>query len=97
MIGRLYWLLGSEPMKEILQYLKTQGERLDTDIAKATGIPLAAVRLHLSELAAKHEVVLCHSIRFAKGEKVEVTIYRVAGYTPPASPGRKPKARLNLS
>jgi hypothetical protein len=84
-------------MKEILQYLKTQGERLDTDIAKATGISLALVRLHLSELAAKHEVVLCHSIRFANGKKVEVTIYRVAGYTPPASPGRKPKAQLNLS
>lgn len=84
-------------MKEILQYLKTQGEQLDTDIAKATGLSLAAVRLHLSELATKHEVVLCSSIRFAKGKKVEATIYRVAGYTPPASPGRKPKAQSNLS
>jgi len=44
-------------LKEILQYLKTQGDWLDTDIAKATGISLTAVRLHLSELAAKHEVV----------------------------------------
>jgi predicted ArsR family transcriptional regulator len=84
-------------MKEILQYLKTQGERLDTDIAKATGFTLAAVRLHLSELVAKHEVVLCRSIRFGTGKKVEVTIYRIAGYTPPASPGRKPKAQSNLS
>ena len=85
------------PTNEILQYLKTQGERLDTDIAKATGISLAAVRLELAELAARCEVVACHSIRFAKGKKIEGTIYRVAGYTPPASPGRKSKAQLNLS
>lgn len=85
------------PTNEILQYLKTQGERLDTDIAKATGISLAAVRLELAELAARCEVVACHSIRFVKGKKIEGTIYRVAGYTPPASPGRKSKAQLNLS
>jgi predicted ArsR family transcriptional regulator len=79
-------------MKEILQYLKTQGERLDKDIAKATGISLAAVRLQLAELTARHEVVACQSIKFNKGKKFEGTIYRVAGYSPPASPGRKPKA-----
>jgi len=86
-----------DPMNEILQYLKTHGERLDTDIAEATGISLATVRLQLAELAAKCEVVACHSIRFNKGKKVEGTIYRVAGYTPPAAPGRKPKAQSALS
>ena len=45
----------NETMKEILQYLKAHGERLDTDIAVATGIPLANVLLYLSELAAKRE------------------------------------------
>jgi DeoR/GlpR family transcriptional regulator of sugar metabolism len=57
-------------MKEILQYLKTQGERLDTDIAKATGISLANVRLQLSELASKGEIMSCHSIRFEKGKRI---------------------------
>ena len=85
-------------MKEILQYLKTNGERFDTEIAAAAGISLAAVRLHLSELTVKHEVVVCHTTRFAKGKKIEGTIYRIAGYTPPASPGRKSKAQqLNFS
>jgi hypothetical protein len=84
-------------MKEILQYLKTQGERLDKDIAKATGISLAAVRLQLAELTARHEVVACQSIRFNKGKRFEGIIYRVAGYSPPASPGRKPKSQLKLS
>ena len=57
-------------MKEILQYLKDHGERLDTDIAVATGIPLANVQLHLSELAATGVIMACHSIRFEKGKKV---------------------------
>ena len=97
MTGQPYRLRRGEPMNEILQYLKKHGERLDTDIAGATGIPLAKVRAQLAELAAKCEVVVCHSIRFNTGKKVEVTIYRIAGYTPPASPGRKSKAQLKLS
>jgi predicted ArsR family transcriptional regulator len=80
-------------MNEILQYMKMHGERLDKEIAVATGISLAAVRLQLAELTAQHEVVACQSIRFNKGKKFEGTIYRVAGYTPPAAPGRKPKAQ----
>jgi DeoR/GlpR family transcriptional regulator of sugar metabolism len=83
-------------MKEILQYLKRHGERLDTEIAEATGISLANVRLHLSELAAKGEVMACHSIRFEKGKKVEGISCRLAGYIPPAAPGRKSKAQLKL-
>ncbi len=61
-------------MNEILRYMKMHGERLDKEIAVATGISLASVRLQLAELTAKHEVVLCHSIRFNKGKKVEETI-----------------------
>jgi hypothetical protein len=84
-------------MKEILQYLKSHGERLDMDIAAATGIPLANVHLHLSELAAKGEIMACYSTRFEKGNKIEGIICRVAGYIPPAAPGRKSKAQLKLS
>jgi len=81
-------------MKTIQQYLKKNGEQLDTEIAVATGISLATVRLYLAELTAKYEVVACRTTRFAKGKKVEGTIYRIAGYTPPAAPGRKSKASL---
>lgn len=88
---------GSETMIEILQYLKKHGERLDTEIAEATGISLAVARLQLKELAAKCEVVACHSIKFKKGKKIEAVIYRIAGYIPPAAPGRKSKAQLKLS
>ncbi|BAN35379.1 hypothetical protein SCD_n01558 [Sulfuricella denitrificans skB26] len=78
-------------MKEILQYLKKHGEQLDAEIAEAIGISLTDVRLHISELAAKGEVMACNSIRFEKGEKVEGIRCRISGYIPPAAPGRKPK------
>ena len=85
-------------MKQILQHLKKNGEQLDTEIAVATGISLATVRRYLLELTSKNEIVACHTIRYVKGKKVEGMACRVAGYIPPASPGRKSKAQqLNLS
>ncbi len=84
-------------MKEILQYLKTHGERLDTEIAEAVGMSLAKVRVELTELAAKGEIMSCHSIRFEKGKKIEGLRCRLAGFIPPAAPGRKSKSQLKLS
>lgn len=84
-------------MEEILQFLKKHGEQLDTEIAVATGISLTKVRHLISELAAKGEVMSCRSIRFEKGKEIEGIRCRVAGYIPPAAPGRKPKAQLKLS
>jgi len=81
-------------MNEILQYLKKHGEKLDAEIAAAAGISLSKTRLHLAELAAKGEVMVCDSIRFEKGKKIEGIRCRVSGYIPPASPGRKSKASL---
>jgi DeoR/GlpR family transcriptional regulator of sugar metabolism len=84
-------------MNAILKYLKTNGEQLDTDIAAAVGVSLANVRVQLAELAAKGEVMACHSIRFEKGKKIEGIKCRLAGYIPPAAPGRKSKSQLKLS
>ena len=76
----------------ILQYLKKHGQRLDSEIAAAIGIPLPKVRLSLSELSARGEISKCSVTRFNNGEKIEATLCRVAGYIPPKSPGRKPGA-----
>lgn len=84
-------------MKEILQYLKKYGKRLDTDVTEATGFSLPSVRLHLAELAAKGEVMTCYSTRFENGCKVEGIVGRISGYIPKASPSRKSKAQQNLS
>jgi len=84
-------------MKEILQFLKKHGESLDAEIAVSTGIPLNKVRLHLLELATQKEVVVCHSTKFEKGKKIKGITCRLAGFIPPAAPGRKSKAQLSLS
>lgn len=80
-------------MHKIHAYLKTRGEQLDSEIAAATRIPLEDARLYLSELSKRGDVIACHSTRFVKGRKIEGMLYRVSGYIPAASPGRKPKAK----
>ena len=82
-------------MQKIQKYLKDRGEQLDTEIAAATRIPLADVRLYLSELSKRGDIIACHSTRFVKGQKVEGMLCRIAGYIPTASPGRKPKAKAS--
>lgn len=84
-------------MKEILQYLKTHGERLDTEIAEALGMSVAKVRILLAELAERREIMICYSTKFEKGKKIEGIRCRLAGFIPPAAPGRKPKSQLKLS
>jgi hypothetical protein len=84
-------------LKSILQYLKTHGERLDTEIAAATGLTLANARAQLIDLAAKREIMVCYSTRYEKGKAIEGMKCRLAGFIPPAAPGRKPKTQLKLS
>jgi len=86
-----------QPIKEILNYLSNHGERLDTEIAVATGISRTNVRLYLSELASKGEIMTCISIKYEKGKKIEGISCRLTGFIPPASPGRKPKAQTKSS
>ena len=80
-------------MQEILQYLKNNGERLDSEIAAAIGMSLATVRRGMSDLSAKGDVMMCRSIRFKDGKQIDGMLCRVSGYIPPASPGRKSKAQ----
>jgi hypothetical protein len=81
-------------MQEILQYLKNSGERLDSEIAAATGLSLAKVRLSVSDLQAKGAVMVCRSIRYKDGKEIDGILCRISGYIPPAAPGRKSKAHL---
>lgn len=80
-------------MEKILDYLKQNGERLDSEIAAATGISLANVRLGVSDLSARGDVMVCRSIRFKNGKQTDGMLCRISGYIPPAAPGRKPKGR----
>lgn len=82
-------------MQRIHQYLKERGEQLDSEIAAATRIPLADLRLHLTEMSKRGDIIVCHSTRFIKGKKTEGMLCRVSGYIPAASPGRKPKTKAS--
>jgi transcription initiation factor IIE alpha subunit len=81
-------------MQDILDYLKNSGERLDSEIAAATGISIANVRQRVTALQARGAVMLCRSIRYQDGKEIEGILCRVSGYIPPAAPGRKSKAQM---
>lgn len=85
------------PATQILQYLKTNGDSLDTKIAEATGITLSKTRIHLAELAAKREIMVCDSIRFEKGKEIRGLSCRLSGFELKAKPGAKKKVQLKLS
>jgi DNA-binding IclR family transcriptional regulator len=76
---------------EVLNCLKKHGQRLDSEIAKETGVPLATVRQQLTGLAATGAVIMCSLTRFEKGERLDAWQCRVSGYIPPLAPGRKAK------
>lgn len=77
----------------VLEYLKKHGQRLDSEIAAATGIPLPKVRISLSDLSARGEISSCSVTRFIEGKPIKGMLCRVAGAIPPSSPGRKPGAQ----
>ena len=79
-------------MQKIHAYLKSRGEQLDSEIAAATRIPLEDVRVYLSEMSKRGDIIACHTTRFIKGKKSEGMLCRISGYIPPPAPGRKPKA-----
>jgi hypothetical protein len=78
---------------EILKYLRAHGEQLDSEIATGTGMSLKDVRLGVSDMSARGEIVTCRVSRFKDGKRSDGILYRAAGYIPPHAPGRKPKAQ----
>lgn len=78
----------------VLQHLKKHGQLLDSEIAAAIGIPLEQVRISLMELSAQGEISKCSVTTFKDGKSIEGIQCRIAGYAPPAAPGRKPAAKV---
>jgi predicted ArsR family transcriptional regulator len=76
---------------EILQCLKKYGQRLDLEIAKEMGVPLATVRQRLADLTATGAVIMCNLTRFENGKRIDAWQCRISGYVPPLAPGRKAK------
>ena len=80
-------------MVEVLACLKKYGQRLDVEIAREIGMPLATVRTRLAGLAATGAVITCSLTRYEKGKRLDAWQCRVSGYVPPPAPGRKPKPK----
>jgi transcription initiation factor IIE alpha subunit len=78
-------------MLKTLECLKKHGQRLDTEIAKETGVSLATVRERLAALSAKGSIITCKVTRFEDGKPIEGWVCRVSGYVPPPAAGRKAK------
>jgi predicted ArsR family transcriptional regulator len=76
---------------EVLECLKKYGQRLDLEIAKEMGVPLATVRQQLTGLVATGEILTCNLTRFEHGKRIDAWQCRVSGYIPSLAPGRKPK------
>lgn len=78
-------------MIETLQCLKKYGQRLDLELAKEMGVPLATVRQRLASLTATGAVISCSVTKFENGKRIDALQCRISGYVPPPAPGRKAK------
>lgn len=81
----------------ILELLKTQGERLDSEIATSLRISRAAVATRISELSSSGDVICCKVTRYIDGKKIEGVSCRLSGALPKAAPGPKIGAARNTS
>ena len=77
----------------VLQCLRKRGQLLDSEIAAATGLSLAKVRVAITDLASTGDISTCTSIRFDAGKEIRGVLCRLSGYTPPRAAGRAPGAK----
>ena len=78
-------------LPQILNCLTKYGQRLDSELAKETGVPIAKVRQRLAELAATGAIITCNLTRFENGKQIDALVGRMSGWVPPPTPGRKAK------
>ena len=84
-------------MKEILHYLKTNGEGLDADIAKALHMPMTLVRSHVSQLSSAGEVISCKVTKYIDGKTIEGISCRLSGNLPTPARGPKPGSKRDAT
>jgi hypothetical protein len=76
----------------ILQFLKTNGEKLDAEISKALHIPMAQLKTQVAQLSAAGDVICCNVTRYVEGKKIEGISCRLSCDLPSPARGRKPGA-----
>jgi len=91
--GKLSLFAEVRAVVEILECLKKYGQRLDLEIAKEMGVPLATVRQRLAGLAATGEIITCNLTRYEGGKRIDAWQCRVSGFIPSLAPGRKARPK----
>ena len=76
-------------LTQVLQCLQKHGQRLDSEIAKETGMTLATVHQWVADLVATGAVITCKLTRFDNGKRTDLLVCRLSGYIPSLAPGRK--------
>ena len=71
--------------KIILDYLKKHGQKSDRQISKDTKIPLTEVWKSIGELQTLKKIYICQATIFEEGVKVEYSLCRLSGFSPPAA------------
>jgi hypothetical protein len=81
----------------ILTFLRSNGEQLDAEIAKALKIPLKTLQAQVSQLSAAGEVICCNVTRYIEGQKIEGISCRLSCDLPAPARGRKPGVKRDTS
>lgn len=79
-----------EVSASILEFLKANGQRMDSEIADALKLPVSKIKNHMADLKSTGDIICCHVTRFDSGKPVEGISCRLSCYTPPPARGRKP-------
>ena len=74
----------------ILEFLKANGQRMESEIADALKIPVNRVKNHVADLKSSGDIICCSVTRYDAGKKIEGISCRLSCYTPPPARGRKP-------
>jgi len=77
----------------ILNFLKANGQRSETEIAEALKMPITRVRNHVAQLSSTGDIICCSLTRFQDGKRIDGVSCRLSCYTPPPARGRKPGAK----
>jgi len=74
----------------ILEFLKANGQRMESEIADALKMPVTRVKTHVASLTSSGDIICCNVTKFDAGKKIEGISCRLSCYMPPPARGRKP-------
>lgn len=73
----------------ILEFLKTHGDHLDSEIASSLHLSKAQVASYIAKLSSSGDLICCKVTRYVDGKKIEGINCRLSGSLPKAAPGPK--------